>query len=75
MLKLHEPTEAERVYFAIKPKLEDKYDPETYVVINPKTKKYFVSKTSVEAMKKARAVYPKGKLLLAQVGRIAQLLK
>ncbi len=75
MLKVHEPTSAEQLYFSLQPKLADKYDPDEYVVINPKTRKYFVGKTSVQAMKKARTYYPKGKLFLAQVGRVAGLMK
>ncbi|KKQ43004.1 MAG: hypothetical protein US60_C0009G0007 [Microgenomates group bacterium GW2011_GWC1_37_8] len=75
MLKLHEPSEGEKKYYLLKNMLEKKYEPNDYVVINPKTNKYFVGKTSIEAMKKARSKYPKGKLFMAQVGRISGLLK
>ena len=75
MLRTHEPSEGEKKYYLLKDILEKKYEPDDYVVINPKTSKYFVGKTSVQAMKKARLKYPKGKLFMAQVGRISGLLK
>lgn len=75
MLKIHGPSLAEKKYYLLKPKLEKKYDPNDYVVINPRTGRYFVGKTSLEAMKKAREIYRKGKLFLAQVGRMSILMK
>ena len=75
MLKLYEPTEGEKVYYQLKDNLEKKYDKDDFVVINPKTRKYFIGKTSVEAIKNARKKYPKGELFLAQVGRIAGFMK
>ena len=75
MLKIHEPSQGEEVYYALKKELEKKYSADSYVVINPKTEKYFVGKTSVEAIKKARKTYPHTKLFLAQVGRVAGLMK
>lgn len=75
MLKLYQPSEAEKIYYAIKDTLVKKYKPDYHVVIHPKTEQYFVDKSSVSAMKKARSKYPKGKLFLAQVGRIAGLMK
>lgn len=75
MLLPRQSDKAEKIYYTIKDKLEKKYDPDYYVVINPSTGKYFVGKTSVEAMKKARNAYPKGELHLAQVGRLAGFLK
>lgn len=75
MLKIYEPSEAEKTYYTLKPKLEKKYDPNDYVVIDPKTGKYFVGKTSLAAMKKARKMYSRGRLFLAQVGRMSGLMK
>ncbi len=75
MLKSAAVNLGEKLYRKLRPKLAEKYDPETYVVINPKSGEYVTAETSVEAMKKARAAYPKGKLFIAQVGRIAGLLK
>ena len=75
MLKSYQPSDAEEVYFQLRGKLAGKYNPEDYVVINPKTKDFFLAQNSVEAMKKARAKYPKGKLFLAQVGRMSGLMK
>lgn len=75
MLIPHQPSKGEEIYYILKDKLEKKYSKDNYVVINPETKDYFVGKTSVEAMKKAREKYHKGKLFLAQIGRIAGLMK
>ena len=75
MLMPYKPTKGEEKYYKLKDKLEKKYEPTDYVVINPRNEEYFVGETSVEAMKKARKKYPKGKLFLAQVGRLSGLLK
>lgn len=75
MMRLYESSEAEKIYYQLQDKLEKKYPPNDYVVINPRTKAYFVGQTSVEAMKKARKKYPKGELFLAQIGRIAGFMK
>jgi len=75
MLLPHQPTIGEKIYYSLKDKLEKKYSRDHYVVINPETKDYFVGKTSVEAMKKARDKFHKGPLFLAQIGRISGLMK
>ncbi|MBI1869488.1 hypothetical protein HYS11_00780 [Candidatus Gottesmanbacteria bacterium] len=75
MLKIYESSEAEKKYIELKPELKKKYQPDDYVVINPRTGKYFVDRSSVGAVKKARKQYPTGKLFLAQVGRMAGFMK
>lgn len=75
MLIPHQPSKSEKIYYLLKDELEKKYSKDNYVVINPRTKDYFVGKTSVEAMKKAREKYQTGKLFLAQIGRMAGLMK
>ena len=75
MLIPHQPSKAEKIYYKLKDKLEKRYSKDNYVVINPETEDYFIGKTSVEAMKKARDKYRKGALFLAQVGRISGLMK
>lgn len=75
MLIPHQPNEGEKIYYKLKDKLSKKYREDYYVVINPKKKDFFVGKTSVVAMKKARNKYPKGTLFLAQIGAIAGLMK
>jgi len=75
MLTQRTPSEGERRYITLQPELEKKHDPDDYVVVEPKSGEYFVGDTSVEAMKKARTKYPKGDLFLAQVGRLAGLMK
>lgn len=67
--------DALEVYYRIQGQLEKKFAPDDYVVIHPQSGKYFIAKTSVDAMKKARSVYPKGKLFLAQIGRVAGFMK
>lgn len=69
------PTAAIKTYYKLQSKLKQKFPEDDYVVINPKSGKYFVASTSVKAIKKARSVYPKAKLFLAQVGRVAGLMK
>lgn len=75
MLLPHQPSLGEKIYYKLKDKLTKKYRKDYYVVINPKKEDYFIGKTSVEAIKKARTKYPRGKLFLAQIGRIAGLMK
>ena len=75
MLIPYQPSKAEKIYYKLKDKLEKKYSKDNYVVINPDTKDYFVGKTSVEAMKKARNKFHKGPLFMAQIGRISGLMK
>ncbi|OGG17256.1 hypothetical protein A3D78_03105 [Candidatus Gottesmanbacteria bacterium RIFCSPHIGHO2_02_FULL_39_14] len=75
MLIPHQSSKAEKIYYKLKDKLEKKYSKDNYVVINPDTKDYFVGKTSVEAMKKARNKFHKGPLFMAQIGRISGLMK
>ncbi len=75
MLTPSVPSEGEKAYITLQPELEKKYESDDYVVVDPKSRDYFVGETSVEAMKKARAKYPKGGLFLAQVGRLAGLMK
>lgn len=75
MLRIYEPSLAEEKYFELKKILEKKYDQNDYVVIYPKTGEYYVSSTSVGAIRKARVKHPSGKLFLAQVGRMSGLLK
>ncbi len=75
MLIPHQPSKGEEIYYIIKDKLEKKYNKNDYVVINPKTRDYFVGNTSIEAMKKAREKFPKGYLFLAQIGRMSGMMK
>lgn len=60
----------EKIYYKIKPDLEKKYNPDYYVTIEVKSGKYFVGKTSVEAMNKAEKKFPNKIFFLAQVGRL-----
>lgn len=59
------------IYYKIKPSLEKKYDHSDYVIIEANSGKYFVRKTSVEAMDIAKKHFPKRQFFMARVGRIS----
>lgn len=61
----------EKIYYKIKPELEKEYDPSFYVTIEVDSGKYFVGKTSIEAINKAEKNFPNKIFFLAQVGRLA----
>lgn len=61
------------IYYKIKPSLKKKYDPSDYVIIEANSGKYFVRKTSVEAMDIAKKHFPKRQFFMARVGRISDL--
>jgi len=56
------------IYYKIKPELKKKFDPGFYVTIEANSGKYFVGKTSIEAMDKARKYFPRRQFYMAQVG-------
>lgn len=64
-----------QIYYRLKPMLEKKFSSEDYVTIDVDSGDYFVAKTDLDAIKKAQRKYPNNKFFLAQVGRIAGLLK
>lgn len=61
----------EKIYYQIKPKLEKKFDPSYYVTIEVNSGKYFVGKTSIEAIEKAKKAFPRKQFFMARVGRLA----
>lgn len=63
------------LYYKLKPKLEKKYRLEDYVAIAVKSGKYVVGKSAIEVMRKSEKKYPQEKFFVAQVGRLAGLLK
>ncbi len=64
-----------QIYYQLKPKLEKKFDPSSYVGIEVQSGDYFVGDNTIEALEKARKKYPRRKFFLAQIGRLAGLLK
>ena len=56
------------IYYKIKPELKKKFDPGFYITIEANSGKYFVGKTSIEAMHKARKYFPRRQFYMAQVG-------
>lgn len=63
------------IYYRLKPSLKKKYKPSYYVGIEVESGDYFVGKNTLEALKKAKKQYPQKQFFLAQIGRIAGVLK
>lgn len=63
------------LYYKLKPKLERKYRKEDDVCFEVESGDYFVGKSGLAAIEKARQKYPDKKFFLAQVGRLAGILK
>lgn len=68
-------TRGREIYYRLRPTLEKKYSPSDYVSIETESESYFVGKTGIKAIKKAEKAYPNKRFFLAQVGRIAGILK
>lgn len=62
-------------YHRLRRELEKKYQLGDYVAIEPESGKYVVGKTTIETMEKSQKQYPKKKFFIAQVGRLAGLMK
>jgi len=60
----------ERIYYKIKPELEKKFDPGFYVTIEVSSGKYFVGKTAIESIFKAKKAFPHKQFFTATVGRL-----
>ena len=63
------------IYYRLKPSLEKKYKPNYYVSIEVESGDYFVGKNTLEALEKAKKQHPRKQFFLAQIGRIAGILK
>lgn len=63
------------IFYRLKPQLEKKYKPGSYLTIEVGSGKFFVGKTPIEAISKAKKQFPKKQFFLAQVGKIAGILK
>lgn len=63
------------IYYQIKPLLEEKYEPADFVTIEVESGEYFVGKTAIEALEKAKERFPERKFFLTQVGQLAGLMK
>lgn len=64
-----------QIYYLLKPKLEEKFPPEDYVSIDVETGDYQVDETDIGAIFKSQKRHPGKKFFLAQVGRVAGMLK
>ena len=63
------------VFKKLQPLLKKQYEVGDYVSIDVDTGKFFVGKTSVDALDKAQKAFPDKQFFLAQVGRVAGILK
>lgn len=63
------------LYYRLKPSLKKKYNPGNYVSFEVESGDYFVGKTSIESLHKAKKKYPNKQFFLTQVGSIAGILK
>lgn len=64
-----------QIYYQLKPKLEKRFSPEDYVSIDIETGDYQIDRTDVGAILKSQKRHPGKKFFLAQVGRVAGMLK
>lgn len=63
------------IYYKLKPTLEKKYDAGDYITIDVSSGKYFIGKTPIEALHRAKRRFPRKQFFLAQVGGVAGALK
>ncbi|OGM14579.1 hypothetical protein A3D84_05735 [Candidatus Woesebacteria bacterium RIFCSPHIGHO2_02_FULL_42_20] len=63
------------IFYKIKPKLEKKYKAGEYVTIEVNSGKFYVGKSPIEAIDKAKKHFPRKQFFLTQVGRFAGILK
>lgn len=64
-----------QIFKKLEPQLKKRYELGDYVSIEVESGKFFVGKNSIEALDKAQKAFPQKQFFLAQVGRIAGLLK
>jgi uncharacterized protein YlzI (FlbEa/FlbD family) len=63
------------IFYRLKPKLVKKYQAGHFVTIEVNSGKFFVGKNSVEAIEKAKKEFPQKQFFMAQVGKMAGILK
>jgi len=63
------------ILYRIRPRLEKRYQPGYFVTIEVNSGKFFVGKNPIEAIDKAKRQFPRRKFFMAQVGRVAGILK
>ena len=63
------------IYYKIKPQLEKKYNPGSYVTIEVNSGKFFVANNPIQAINRAKKTFPRQQFYLAQIGRAAGVLK
>lgn len=61
----------EMIYYKIKPELEKRFDPGLYVTIDVDTERYFIGRTLLESVHKAKKEFPRKQFFSARVGRLA----
>ena len=63
------------LYYKLRPNLEKEYGLGDYVSFEVQSGDYFVGKTPIQSLHKAKKKYPNGEFFLAQVGSIAGVMK
>lgn len=63
------------IFYRLKPQLDKKYQPGSFLTIEVGSGKFFVGKTPIEAISKAKKKFPKKQFFLTQVGKMAGILK
>lgn len=63
------------LYYRLKPDLEKKYSLSDYISFEVQSGDYFVGKTPVQSLQKAKRKYPDKEFFLAQIGNIAGTMK
>lgn len=63
------------LYYKLRPNLEKKYGLGDYVSFDVQSGDYFVGRTPIQSLHKAKKKYPNREFFLAQVGNIAGVMK
>jgi len=63
------------IYYRIKPQLDKQYKPGYYVTIEANSGKFFVGRTPIEAMDKAKKSFPRRQFYMANIGRLPSMFK
>ena len=63
------------LYYKLKPDLEKKYGLSDYISFEVQSGDYFVGKTPIQSLQKAKEKYPNKEFFLAQIGNIAGTMK
>lgn len=63
------------IFYRIKPELEKKFQPGHFVTIEVGSGKFFMGRSPIEAINRAKKKFPRKQFFLAQIGRSSGILK